>query len=104
MATLLFENLWENDQVTANKAMAAIIAISIFGNLWVMKITAVRVKQEISKEAILGSISLYIASSYRTPWGICKQWFRGSFQGEEIEQAPTRRLDSIGLLQSSYWP
>lgn len=89
MATRFFDALWDTDTQGATRAMAAIIAVSIFGNLWVMTFTAARVKQEIAKEGILGGISLYIASSYRTPWGLCKQWFRGSSQGEEVEQAPT---------------
>ncbi|CZT18069.1 uncharacterized protein RCC_03907 [Ramularia collo-cygni] len=89
MATRFFDGLWETDPQGATRAMAAIIAVSIFGNLWVMTFTAARVKQEIAKEGILGGISLYIASSYRTPWALCKQWFRASTQGDEIEQAPT---------------
>lgn len=89
LATLFFERLLENDQRSAGRAMAALIALSIFGNLWVMTFTAARVKQEIAKEGIL-PFSLQIATSYTTPYGLFQKWSRrGSPQAEDCEQAPT---------------
>ena len=69
--------------------MAAVIAICIFGNLWVMTFTAARVKQEIAKEGIL-PWSLLFATSYRTPYGFCKQWLsKTKLPPTEVERAPT---------------
>jgi len=88
MATLFFEHLFQ-DQNQARRAMAALIAISIFGNLIVMTFTAARVKQEIAKEGILPK-SLIIATSYTTPWGLWKRYIRrGAVRPEDLEQAPT---------------
>lgn len=89
LATLFFDRLWSNDHEAAAKAMAAVIAFSIFGNLWVMTFTAARVKQEIAKEGIL-PFSLLFASSYRTPYGMWQQWrSKKQLPDEEVEQAPT---------------
>jgi amino acid transporter len=49
------------------RAMAALIAFSIFGNILVLTFTAARVKQEIAKEGILPK-SLFFATSHTTPW------------------------------------
>ncbi|KAK5232664.1 hypothetical protein LTR47_006228 [Exophiala xenobiotica] len=88
MATLFFEHLFQ-DQNRARRAMAALIAFSIFGNLIVMTFTAARVKQEIAKEGILPK-SLIIATSYTTPWGLWKRYIRGgAVRPEDLEQAPT---------------
>ena len=46
--------------------MAALIAVSIFGNVIVMTFTAARVKQEIAKEGIL-PYSLFFATGHTTP-------------------------------------
>ena len=89
MATLFFDNLFDGNHERAVRAMAAIIAISIFGNLWVMTYTAARVKQEIAKEGIL-PWSLYIAAAYRTPYGLWKKWVsRRTLSEDEVETAPT---------------
>ncbi|KAK5165825.1 uncharacterized protein LTR77_008748 [Saxophila tyrrhenica] len=89
IATLFFNKLFGDDQKKASHAMAAIIAVSIFGNLWVMTFTAARVKQEIAKEGIL-PFSLHIATSYKTPYGLFKLWLsRGRLREEDVEQAPT---------------
>ncbi|KAK3721139.1 hypothetical protein LTR37_003429 [Vermiconidia calcicola] len=89
LATLFFDRLFADEHEKATRAMAAIIAVSIFGNLWVMTFTAARVKQEIAKEGIL-PWSLYIASAYRTPYGLMKSMIsRSKLLDEEVEQAPT---------------
>ncbi|UJO20152.1 High-affinity methionine permease [Fulvia fulva] len=78
LATLFFDNLWKNDHQGAARAMAAVIAVSIFGNLW-----------EIAKEGIL-PFSLIIATSYRTPSGMLKRAFsRNPRSEEQVEQATT---------------
>jgi amino acid transporter len=88
MATLFFEHLFD-DQVHARRAMAALIAVSIFGNLVVMTFTAARVKQEIAKEGILPK-SLIFATSYTTPYGLWKKWMsRNTILPEDLEHAPT---------------
>jgi amino acid transporter len=51
---------------TAERVMAALIAVSIFGNVIVMTFTAARVKQEIAKEGIL-PYSLFFATGHTTP-------------------------------------
>ena len=69
--------------------MAALIAVSICGNLWVMTFTAARVKQDRAKEGIL-PYSLYIATSYTTPYGFWQKWTKkDNVAGEHFEQAPT---------------
>ncbi len=89
MATLFFDRLFGDDHKKASRAMAAIIAVSIFGNLWVMTFTAARVKQEIAKEGIL-PFSFYIATSYNTPYGIWRRRMsKTPVLDEEVEQAPT---------------
>ncbi|KAJ9644217.1 hypothetical protein H2204_001568 [Knufia peltigerae] len=88
MATLFFEHLFQ-DQNQARRAMAGLIATSIFGNLVVMTFTAARVKQEIAKEGILPK-SLIFATSYSTPWGMWKKYLHGDdVRVEDLEQAPT---------------
>ena len=90
MASLFFDNLFE-DQESARRAMAALIAISIFGNLVVMTFTAARVKQEIAKEGIFGRrLSLFFATSYLTPWGYYRKWkTNDNLPREDLEQAPS---------------
>ncbi|KAK5685077.1 hypothetical protein LTS10_003152 [Elasticomyces elasticus] len=90
LATLFFDRLFEDDRQSAGRAMAALIALSIFGNLWVMTFTAARVKQEIAKEGIL-PYSLFLATSYTTPYGLWQKWARRgkAIPGEQFEQAPT---------------
>lgn len=92
LATLFFDHLWTGSGEGAPRAMAVIIAVSIFGNLWVMTFTASRVKQEIAKEGIL-PFSLQFASSYRTPYGLWQQWTaKKAMEPEDVEQAPTAAL------------
>ncbi|KPI45401.1 High-affinity methionine permease [Cyphellophora attinorum] len=89
LASLFFRNLFHGNNEQATKAMAALIALSIFGNLIVMTFTAARVKQEIAKEGIL-PWSLYIATSYTTPYGYYQRWTsRRQLAEHEIEHAPT---------------
>ncbi|OCK89960.1 amino acid transporter [Cenococcum geophilum 1.58] len=65
MATVFFRDLFGN--VGAQRAMAGLIATSIFGNLLVMTFTAARVKQEIAKEGII-PFALFFAKGSTTPW------------------------------------
>lgn len=51
----------------APRAMAGLIAFSIFGNILVLTFTAARVNQEIAKEGIL-PFSLFFATGKITPW------------------------------------
>ena len=60
----LFDN--SDGSNTAERVMAALIAVSIFGNVIVMTFTAARVKQEIAKEGIL-PYSLFFATGHTTP-------------------------------------
>ena len=69
--------------------MAALVAVSIFGNLVVMTFTASRVKQEIAKEGVF-PFSLTFATSYITPYGMYKQWKSGgAILEEDLEHAPS---------------
>lgn len=89
LANLFFNSLWSENHEGASRAMSALTAVCIFGNLWVMTFTASRVKQEIAKEGII-PFSLQFATSYRTPYGLWQQWTsRRSLRDEEVEQAPT---------------
>ena len=89
LATMFFDKVFEGDHDRAARAMSAVIAICIFGNLWVMTFTAARVKQEIAKEGIL-PWSLLFATSYRTPYGFCQQWFsKTKLSPALIDRAPT---------------
>jgi amino acid transporter len=89
LVTLFFYELFGENNDRAARAMAGIIAFSIFGTLWVMTFTASRIKQEIAKEGILPK-SLYIAASYTTPYGLVKRWFsKETIPDEELEKAPT---------------
>jgi amino acid transporter len=87
LASQFFDKLFGGGDERGAQTMSAIIAVSIFGNLWVMTFTAARVKQEIAKEGIL-PLSLYIATSYKTPFGLWKQW-RSNVSDEDVEKAPT---------------
>ncbi|OCK81934.1 amino acid transporter [Lepidopterella palustris CBS 459.81] len=73
MATLFFKSVFEDER--AQRGLAAIVAICIFGNILVMTFTAARVKQEISKEGIL-PFSLFFATSRTTPWAWLQKKFR----------------------------
>ncbi|KAI7053374.1 hypothetical protein KC352_g45191, partial [Hortaea werneckii] len=108
IATLFFDRLFQGDNRKAERAMAGLIAVSIFGNLWVMTFTAARVKQEIAKEGIL-PFSLYIASSYTTPYGIWQKYVKGrKYPGRYYEQAPTAAFalhwfTSVLLIAVTAW-
>ncbi|KAI7718635.1 hypothetical protein KC353_g3633 [Hortaea werneckii] len=108
IATLFFDRLFQGDNRKAERAMAGLIAVSIFGNLWVMTFTAARVKQEIAKEGIL-PFSLYIASSYTTPYGIWQKYIKGrNYPGRYYEQAPTAAFalhwfTSVLLIAVTAW-
>jgi amino acid transporter len=65
MATAFFYDLFGPG--AAPRAMAALVAFSIFGNILVLTFTAARVKQEIAKEGIL-PFSLFFATGKITPW------------------------------------
>jgi amino acid transporter len=89
LVTLFFLHLFGQDNDKAARAMAGVIAFSIFGSLWVMTFTASRIKQEIAKEGILPK-SLHIAASYTTPYVLAKKWFlKRSIPEGEVEEAPT---------------
>ena len=62
---------------TAQRVMAGLICVSIFGNVVVMTFTAARVKQEIAKEGIL-PLSLFFGTGHTTPgsWIKAKFWDR----------------------------
>lgn len=70
---------------TADRVMAALIAISIFGNVIVMTFTAARVKQEIAKEGIL-QYSLFFATGRTTPLA----WLKNRFTSD-----PSIRRDYV---------
>ncbi|KIM98696.1 hypothetical protein OIDMADRAFT_57042 [Oidiodendron maius Zn] len=59
------------------RAMAALVAFSIFGNILVLTFTAARVKQEIAKEGILPN-SLFFATSHTTPWALFRNRSRNN--------------------------
>lgn len=89
LATLFFQTIFRGDNEKGARALASLIAVSIFGNIWVLTFTAARVKQEIAKEGIL-PWSLYIASSYKTPLGLLEKWLsKRELSEEEVENAPT---------------
>jgi amino acid transporter len=69
MAGAFFHDLFDSSYGphAAIRAMAALIAFSIFGNILVLTFTAARVKQEIAKEGILPK-SLFFATGHTTPW------------------------------------
>ncbi len=98
MATLFFAQMFGHE--AAQRVLAALIAISIFGNIVVMTFTASRVKQEIAKEGIL-PFSLFFATGRTTPWA----WFKAARQSggksttayshdmdDHLEQAPMAAL------------
>ena len=93
MASLFLEQVFGSEK--AQRAMAALIAISIFGNILVMTFTAARVKQEIAKEGIL-PWSLTFATSHTTPWAWLKQRLSNQSaaqkHNEHHEEAPIAAL------------
>ncbi|KAK1829943.1 high-affinity methionine permease [Podospora conica] len=89
MGLVFFGIVFDND--AAKRAMAAVIAISIFGNILVMAFTASRVKQEIAKEGIL-PFSLLFATSHTTPLGRWQNRNKPVVEGEYLDQTPTAAL------------
>lgn len=73
MASLFLHYLFDDTAGpdTARRVMAALISISILGNIIAMTFAAARVKQELAKEGIL-PFSLFFAKGYITPWS----WIR----------------------------
>ena len=112
MATLFFQHLF-GTQAGARRAMASLIAFSIFGNLVgkqllvlvshssqlmasraVVTFTAARVKQEIAKEGIL-PYSLTFATSHTTFFA---RLFRGSAGVESADLSNRREQTPIAAL------
>jgi amino acid transporter len=84
MAGAFFHDLFDSTYGShaAMRAMAALIAFSIFGNILVLTFTAARVKQEIAKEGILPK-SLFFATGHTTLWAR----FRNQSQNNPISVA-----------------
>ena len=94
MATVFFEGLFGTES-GARRAMAALIAFSILGNIVVMTFTAARVKQELAKEGILSKYSLFFATSHTTPFAWLWHKFGPAESDEKrdrLEQAPIAAL------------
>lgn len=89
IATLFLGRVFGNDG--ARRAMDALIAFSIFGNLVVMTFTAARVKQEIAKEGIL-PFSLFFATSHTTPVAWLSARFSSKKWPQHLEQTPMAAL------------
>ena len=89
ISTLFFRRLFSKtfpvigDAARAEKAMAALTAISIFGNILVMTFTASRVKQEIARDGIVPP-GLFFARSYKTPY----EWIKKRLFGETKDSNP----------------
>jgi amino acid transporter len=91
MATVFFRGVF-GDESSAQRAMAALIAFSIFGNIVVMTFTAARVKQEIAKEGIL-PFSLTFATSHTTPFA----WLTRHFTPPSSSTSPLERLEQTPM-------
>ncbi|KAK5651815.1 hypothetical protein OQA88_11683 [Cercophora sp. LCS_1] len=89
MAVVFFGQVFGAE--VAKRVMAAVIAVSIFGNILVMTFTASRVKQEIAKEGIL-PFSLTFATSTTTPLGWWQKRHRQLEKGEYLDQTPMAAL------------
>lgn len=89
MGVVFFGRVFAND--IAKRTMAAVIAISIFGNILVMTFTASRVKQEIAKEGIL-PFSLIFATSKTTALGRWQNRHKTIPQDEYLDQSPMAAL------------
>ncbi|KAL2853196.1 amino acid permease-domain-containing protein [Aspergillus pseudodeflectus] len=105
LAEMFFEGVFGRNQ-RARSAMAAMIAISAFGNLLVQTFTAARVKQEIAKEGIL-PFAKFFATGRITPWEYLKRRLAGepSPEAKEIdshlEKTPMGAL-SLQFLSSIF--
>jgi amino acid transporter len=69
MASVFFYDIFDSTlgKHSAKRAMASLVAFSIFGNILVLTFTAARVKQEIAKEGILPK-SLFFSTGHTTIW------------------------------------
>ncbi|KAI9694502.1 MAG: hypothetical protein M1822_000118 [Bathelium mastoideum] len=76
VASTFFHYLFDSgvDTRSAYRVMAALVALSCFGNVIIITFTVARVKQEIAKQGIL-PFSLFFASGHTTPWA----WLQNRF-------------------------
>ncbi|MCJ1462469.1 hypothetical protein MMC07_001071 [Pseudocyphellaria aurata] len=95
MATLFFREVFKTE--VAPRVMSAIIALSVFGNIFVTTFTASRVKQEIAKEGIL-PFSLFFATSTTTPFAWIKQRFWPSSHQPGTEKPVAEQSPGAALL------
>jgi amino acid transporter len=84
----------------ARRIAAALIALSILGNILVMTFTAARVKQEIAKEGII-PYSLFFASGYTTPWA---RLTNGRRRRQEANTIRIKNIDIDNPLERSPIP
>lgn len=93
IAPRFFQLVFGTDK--AERAMAAIIAFSIFGNIIVMTFTASRVKQEIAKEGVL-PFSRFFANSTTTLVAYLGDRFASTLrtpaERQDLEQSPAAAL------------
>jgi len=82
MATLFFNAAFNDSKVT--RAMQAVVALAIIGNIIVMTFTASRVKQELAKEGIL-PWSLFFSTGRTT----ATSWLRSRVQKGRYQAQPT---------------
>ena len=99
LASLFFKRMFGDSEV-AQRAMAALVAISIFGNLVVMTFTASRVKQEIAKEGIL-PFSLVFATGHTSLWSSFYNKFIATEdrrRSQDLDQHPAQTpMAALGL-------
>ncbi|PGH14655.1 hypothetical protein AJ80_05836 [Polytolypa hystricis UAMH7299] len=105
MAGTFFHYLFDSTGASNNtgeRAVAGMIAFSIFGNIFVQTFTTARMKQEIAKEGIIPK-ALYFATGKTTPWARLRSRFsRKPYQtgpvdaaldlDEHLEQTPMAAL------------
>ncbi|KAI9709601.1 MAG: hypothetical protein M1828_002409 [Chrysothrix sp. TS-e1954] len=90
MAVIFAQNVFGSPN--AKRAMSALIAMSILGNLIVMTFTAARVKQEIAKEGVL-PFSLFFSTSYTSPWAWLRNRSRGRAALKHSQETPNHHLE-----------
>ncbi len=97
IAGVFFHQLFDHTGTdTAERVMAGLTAVSVFGNIIIITFTAARVKAEIAKEGIL-PWSFQLGSSYTTPWG---KWTGGAGRGlasPEDGARPARRINGVNI-------
>ena len=100
IAGMFFHQLFDHTgKNTAERVMAGLTAVSIFGNIIIFTFTAAKVKAEIAKEGIL-PWSFELGSGYTTPWG---KWMgRASQQPVRPEDgaSPPRRINGVNIDDS----